>query len=192
MLPAVASINGMQVKEYVQGLIDDSKLRVEKIGSGNWYWCFGSEEKREKEKVKVQLEKEIGRMQKATKDLEKELGRIQEETAAAGADAAEEEEIERKTLTTVKDELRIEVQRLKKDEDGLLAAGAGGLERKKEEIKLWKQDAYIWTDNISILEQYLNRLAGGDRHTVEAVLKDCYGDEYVEGEGLRELPLQID
>jgi Mnd1 family protein len=192
MLPAVASINGMQVKEYVQGLLDDGKLRVEKIGSGNWYWCFGSEEKREKEKVKVQLEKEIGRMQKVTKDLEKELERIQEETAAAGADAAEEEETERKTLTTVKDELSIEVQRLKKDEDALLAAGAGGLEIKKEEIKLWKQDAYIWTDNISILEQYLNRLAGGDRNTVEAVLKDCYGDEYVEGEGLRELPLQMD
>ncbi|OXV05262.1 hypothetical protein Egran_06970 [Elaphomyces granulatus] len=192
MLPAVASINGMQVKEYVQGLIDDSKLRVEKIGSGNWYWCFGSEEKREKEKAKVQLEKEIGRMQKVTKDLEKEQERIQKETAAAGADAAEEEEIERKTLTTVKDELTTEVQRLKKDEDALLAAGAGGLERKKEEIKLWKQDAYIWTDNISILEQYLNKLAGGDRNTVEAVLKDCYGDEYVEGEGLRELPLQID
>jgi len=192
MLPAVASINGMQVKEYVQGLIDDGQLRVEKIGSGNWYWCFGSEEKREKEKVKVQLEKEIGRMQKVTKDLEKELERIQAETAAAGADAAEEEETERKTLTTVKGELSIEVQRLKKDEDALLAAGAGGLERKKEEIKLWKQDAYIWTDNISILEQYLNRLAGGDRNTVEAVLKDCYGDEYVEGEGLRELPLQMD
>jgi len=192
MLPAVASINGMQVKEYVQGLIDDGQLRVEKIGSGNWYWCFGSEEKREKEKVKVQLEKEIGRMQKVTKDLEKELERIQAETAAAGADAAEEEETERKALTTVKGELSIEVQRLKKDEDALLAAGAGGLERKKEEIKLWKQDAYIWTDNISILEQYLNRLAGGDRNTVEAVLKDCYGDEYVEGEGLRELPLQMD
>lgn len=192
MLPAVASINGMQVKEYVQGLIDDGQLRVEKIGSGNWYWCFGSEEKREKEKVKVQLEKEIGRMQKVTKDLEKELERIQEETAAAGADAAEEEETERKTLTTVKDELSIEVQRLKKDEDALLATGAGCLEIKKEEIKLWKQDAYIWTDNISILEQYLNRLAGGDRNTVEAVLKDCYGDEYVEGEGLRELPLQVD
>jgi hypothetical protein len=187
----VASINGMQVKEYVQALIDDSKLRVEKIGSGNWYWCFGSEEKREKEKVKVQLDKEIGRMQKVTSDIEKELGGIRKEIAAAGAGAAEEE-AERKTLMTVKDELNIEVQRLKKSEDELLAAGAGGLERKKEEIELWKQDAYIWTDNISILEQYLNRLAGGDRNIVEAVLKDCCGDEYVEGEGLRELPLQID
>ena len=131
MLPAVASINGMQVKEYVQALIDDNKLRVEKIGSGNWYWCFGSEEKREKEKVKVQLDKEIGRMQKVTSDLEKELGGIREEIAAAGAGAAEEE-AERKTLMTVKDELNIEVQRLKKSEEELLAAGAGGLERKKD------------------------------------------------------------
>ena len=43
-LPSVATINGMQVKEYLQALSDDGKIHVEKIGSGNWYWSFASEE----------------------------------------------------------------------------------------------------------------------------------------------------
>lgn len=48
-IPQVASINGMQVKDYLQSLSDDNKIRVEKIGSGNWYWSFPSDEKKAKE-----------------------------------------------------------------------------------------------------------------------------------------------
>lgn len=37
----------MQAKDALQALVDDSLLRVEKIGSGNWYWAFvGDERKR--------------------------------------------------------------------------------------------------------------------------------------------------
>lgn len=39
----------MQVKDYLTALVDDNKIRVEKIGSGNWYWCFRGDEKRQKE-----------------------------------------------------------------------------------------------------------------------------------------------
>ena len=35
----------MQVKDYLTALSDDGKIRVEKIGSGNWYWCFRGDEK---------------------------------------------------------------------------------------------------------------------------------------------------
>ncbi|EER42559.1 conserved hypothetical protein [Histoplasma capsulatum H143] len=49
-LPSVASINGLQVKDYIQALADDGKLHVEKIGSGNWYWAWAGEEQKEREK----------------------------------------------------------------------------------------------------------------------------------------------
>ncbi|KAH9221616.1 meiotic nuclear division protein 1, partial [Leptodontidium sp. 2 PMI_412] len=39
-LASVASIHAMQVKEYLQSMQDENLIRVEKIGSGNWYWCF--------------------------------------------------------------------------------------------------------------------------------------------------------
>ena len=48
-LPQVSSISGIQVKDYLQALSDDNKIRVEKIGSGNWYWSFPSDEKKAKD-----------------------------------------------------------------------------------------------------------------------------------------------
>lgn len=49
LLPSVASINGMVVKDYMQSLQDDSLIESEKIGNGNWYWSFPSKAKRTKE-----------------------------------------------------------------------------------------------------------------------------------------------
>jgi hypothetical protein len=192
MLPAVASINGMQVKEYIQALVDDGKLRVEKIGSGNWYWCFDSEERREKGWIKEQLVREMTKIQRTTRNLETELNRVREEISATqGSDAEKEkekEETERKALVSTKEALVAEMQMLRDEEEALLAEGIGGVEKKRKEIQTWKENTSVWTDNIYILEQYLNRLAGGDRAVVDAVLRECYGGEYVEGEGLRELP----
>jgi hypothetical protein len=30
-----------------------------------------------------------------------------------------------------------------------------------------------------MLEEYLRKLAGGDRQIIEGILRECYGDEYV-------------
>ncbi|KAL1964638.1 hypothetical protein VTN77DRAFT_6812 [Rasamsonia byssochlamydoides] len=190
VLPSVASINGMQVKEYMQALVDDSKVRMEKIGSVNWYWSFPSEEKREREQVKERLTRELERVQKTTEELEMELqARIAATQGADGDDeaAAEEEAAQREILMQRRDKLTAEVKRIRADEEALLAGGAAGVERKKEEIETWKREASMWTDNIYILEQYVTKLAGGDRDVVDAVKRECYGDEYEEGEGLKEL-----
>ena len=55
------------------------------------------------------------------------------------------------------------------------------------ELQPLRESAQMWTDNIYVLEEYLNKLAGGDREIMAAVQQECYGEEYVEGEGLREL-----
>jgi hypothetical protein len=39
-------INSMQIKDILQGLIDDGLVRCEKIGSGNYYWSFPSDASR--------------------------------------------------------------------------------------------------------------------------------------------------
>lgn len=176
----------MQVKEYIQALTDEGQLRVEKIGSGNWYWCFGSEEKREKEKARGGLEREVERAAKACKELEDALEKARDEAAKAGEEG--DDEAEREELLRRKAELAAEVRKLRADEDALRdAGGVGGVKRKMEETSVCKQDASLWTDNIYILEEYLGKLAGGDRELVDTVRRECYGDEYVEGEGLQEL-----
>ncbi len=86
VLPQVSSINGMQVKDYLQSLADDNKIRVEKIGSGNWYWSFLSDEKKAKDAA---FEKAKGEHCKA-KNLVLEL---QAKVDEAGAARAEDEEM---------------------------------------------------------------------------------------------------
>jgi hypothetical protein len=69
-LPSVASINGMQVKDYLQSLSDDNQIRVEKIGSGNWYWCFPSDEKKAKEAVLEKAQEEYQKAATIVADLQ--------------------------------------------------------------------------------------------------------------------------
>jgi len=77
-LPAVAGINGMQVKDYLQAIQDECLIRVEKIGSGNWYWSFKSDAKKSKENVINNLKGEETKLITSIVDMEKQ---IEEETS---------------------------------------------------------------------------------------------------------------
>lgn len=192
MLPSVASINAMQVKDYIQALTDENKVHVEKIGSGNWYWAWAGEEKREKEKVREGLERELARYVKSVEDMDAKIAELKKgiERERREGDGAEAEERERMELMGEKARLEGEVGLLEGELQRFMAVdGAAGVERKESDIREWKAGAETWTDNIYVLEEYLKKLAGGDREILEAVRRECYGDEYVEGEGLRELEL---
>ena len=73
----------MQVKDYLQALSDDSKIRVEKIGSGNWYWSFPSDEKKAKE---VALEKAQEEHDKASATVSDLQAKVDEAGAAREED----------------------------------------------------------------------------------------------------------
>lgn len=193
MLPSVASINGMLVKDYVQALTDENKVHVEKIGSGNWYWAWAGEEMEEKDKVRGGLKKELEKHMKSVGGVTAKIEALNEEIARerGGEDGAEaEEEKDRMGLIGEKTRLEGEVDRLQGEIERFMAVdGAAGVESKEVDIGEWKDGAETWTDNIYVLEEYLKKLTGGDREILEAVRRECYGDEYVEGEGLRELEI---
>lgn len=182
----MASINSIQVKEYIQALTDENKLRVEKIGSGNWYWSFGSDEKLECERQLGRAKTEVEKARKSCADAEAalaaETARRQQEADDEGRDG------EREILLARKTDLEAQVSRLRKTaaqaEDSVCRKSVSQLQR---DLAGFRQQAIQWTDNIYILEEYLRRLAGGDREVVAGVLRECCGDEYVEGEGLAEL-----
>lgn len=185
-LPSVASINGIQVKEYIQALTDEGQLRVEKIGSGNWYWCFSSDEKRAQERQLGRVTMEVEKARKSYTDAEAAL-------AAETMRRAEEtdEEDERDSLMAKKAQLQMEIDRVRSTEAQLSgplnSLSSKGVKQVQEELAGFRQQALQLTDNIYILEEYLRKLASGDRQIVESVLRECYGDEYVDGEGLAEL-----
>jgi hypothetical protein len=69
----------MHVKDYLQVLADDNKIRVEKIGSGNWYWSFPSDEKRAKDAA---LEKAQDEFNKANSIVTELRAKVDEAGAA--------------------------------------------------------------------------------------------------------------
>ncbi|KAJ5834682.1 Meiotic nuclear division protein 1 [Penicillium robsamsonii] len=178
-LPSVASINGIQVKEYIQALTDEGQLQVEKIGSGNWYWSFNSDEKHERERQLARVTMEVEKVRKSCANTE-----------AALAETMRRQEIdedEREFLMTKKAELQVAIDRVRTTEAQLGPLSLSkGVKQVQEESAGFQQQALQWTDNIYILEGYLRKLAGGDRQITEGVLRECYGDEYVDG-GLDEL-----
>ncbi|CAI7663962.1 unnamed protein product [Penicillium bialowiezense] len=183
-LPAVASINGIQVKEYIQALTDEGQVRVEKIGSGNWYWSFNSDEKHERERQLARMSTEVEKIQKACADARVDLAA---ETQLR--EQADEDEGQRDSLVARKAELQATVDWVRNTEAQLTGRlnplGNKDVKQVREELAGFQREALQWTDNIYILEGYMRKLTG-DRQTVDMILREYYGDEYVDG-GLAEL-----
>ena len=169
----------MQVKDYLQALSDEGKIRVEKIGSGNWYWSFLSEEKRSRENALGKLKEELAKVEGSLGELEEKVREASEKKGEDGKD--------RGKLVSAKLEFDREVGVLRKELEGYKDGDPGEVERRRKEIKGLQARAEVWTDNIGILEGYMLNLMGGDREKLDGIKKELYGDEYVEGEGLREL-----
>ncbi|KAK1144271.1 Meiotic nuclear division protein 1 [Aspergillus melleus] len=198
-LPPVASIPGMQVKEYIQELVDENRIRVEKIGSGNWYWSFAGDERGEKERarneVKNEVERARGGWEKMAGRLAARRGEIQrerEDLVSMTGQQGEEVEVLRGELLGKKEVLEGEWKRVREEVKKMGGVNDGEEGKKsvmemKAETERFRAEAQMWTDNVYVLEGYLRRLAGGDRDIITAVQRECYGEEYVEGEGLREM-----
>lgn len=183
-LPSVVSINSIQVKEYIQALTDDNRIRVEKIGSGNWYWIFSSDERIQLERQLARVKTEVEQARKSRTDASEALAT---ETTRREKESDSASESERIALQEQRAELQAAVERLQAAaQPGVDSACSKGVQQLRAELAGFRQQALQWTDNIYILEEYLSRLAGGDREIISAVQRDCYGDEYVDG-GLREL-----
>jgi len=177
-LPAVASINGMQVKDYLQALNDEGKIRVEKIGSGNWYWSFLSEEKNTRDVTLAKLREEKAKVEATVAEFEQ---KVEEASEIRGEDEGRGELVAKQISLTE------EVGILKRELETYKDADPGEVERRRKEIVGFKAKAERWTDNIGILEGRLLDMLSGDRERLEGIQRDVYDNEYVEGEGLKEL-----
>lgn len=189
LLPSVASINQMQVKDYLQSLQDEYLIRVEKIGSGNWYWCFSSDAKKTKENVLNMLKTEETKLQASITALE---GQLEEELAKREDDEEmlEGTGMDRKALLETHETLLKELAGIDKELACYTDNDPAEVLRKVDETKSLKSSAMIWTDNIESLESYLAGMSG-DRTMVADMMKRACGDEYVEGEGLKDLQCPV-
>lgn len=186
-LPSVASINGMQVKDYLQALSDDNKIHVEKIGSGNWYWSFPSEERKAKERTLEKAKKEWDQAGAVIADLQ---AKVDEASAARGEgeERRDDEGCDRQSLLEEHAEAAKEVERLKKELAEYREKDPVEVEKRKKEALELKEKAGRWTDQVLDMEGWLKAQLGMDRETLILFKREMYGDEFdEEEEGLKEV-----
>lgn len=196
----MASIASIQVKEYLQELADGGQIHVERIGTVNWYWSFAGVEQRGREARVRRLGEERDRVQGVVDGLvgalrERERLLSEEEKGGEGQNGDGDVEGERVRLEEERRVVRGERDALRREWESCAGGGGrsgeGGIgdtgmdgETLRREIARLKEETRLWTENVWVVEGYLERLAGGDREVIEAVRRECYGEMYGDGEGL--------
>ncbi|EAT88887.2 hypothetical protein SNOG_03682 [Parastagonospora nodorum SN15] len=172
-LPQVGAISGMHVKDYLQALSDDNKIRVEKIGSGNWYWSFISDEKKAKDAMLSKAQEEYNKINVTVAELQAKVDE-------AGAARAEDEDVltetggDRKTLITKHGDLTKELDKLRTE----LAAYS-----EQDPVEVEKKAAETQKARDEAMESWIKKQGIMAPADLEVVLKMLYGDEYDEEEG---------
>ena len=64
------------MKDYLTALVDEGLLRVEKIGSGNWYWAFRSEETNTKRRILKNFLDEKDKLRSEISEVKRAIGEI--------------------------------------------------------------------------------------------------------------------
>jgi len=182
----------MQVKEYIQAVTDENMIRVEKIGSGNWYWSFLSDEKISKETALEKARADNGKAVATVKDLQRQV----DEAGAAREDDDDDDDMlmeagsDRKTMMLKHAELTKEIERLRTDLAAYSENDPVEVEKRKDLVAAHKEQAERLTEQIEEMEGWFRKMAGSDKEQFKAMKKNWYGDEYDEEEaGLKELLL---
>ncbi|KAK5720043.1 hypothetical protein LTR15_007316 [Elasticomyces elasticus] len=185
-LPSLASINGMVVKDYLQALADENKINVEKIGSGNWYWSFVSQDKKTRQNSLDEAQSAHDKAAAVIRDLRGKL-------AEAQALRADEEEMlddageSRADLATKKNELEADTKKLQKELAAYSDSDPTELERKRKEVDAFKKEADQCADEIYMMEGWFKE-RGVDAEGMQRLQESVYGDQYsADDGGLREL-----
>jgi len=167
---AIAGVNQMQVKEFLQALADENQIKVEKIGSGNWYWSFRSDAKKMREATINSLKAEEDRMIATIADNERQ---IEEEMAKRQEDdeMIDNGGLDRKALMEAHEALMKEKEAL--DNELALYSDSDPTEvlKKMEETEKLKKSAKRWTDNIDSLGSYLVNSLSVERGQLSQILK---------------------
>ncbi|KAK9380890.1 meiotic nuclear division protein 1, partial [Kockiozyma suomiensis] len=152
----VTGINSMQIKDVLQGLVDEGLVRCEKIGSGNYYWSFPSETTRIKELKLVNLQQKL---ESETKDINSLVEKIALETQDRIPSPHRDALIQRVNAKESKIlELTVESSKFSDIDPELL-------QQQQNTLILVKTAVNRWTDNIFALMGYF-RAQGTDMQIV--------------------------
>ena len=148
--PKKIGIQSMVVKDILQELVDCDLVSGDKIGSGNFYWCFQSEAYNRR---KVEFDKITGQI----KEMETEISKIEDEIneLSTGRDITDERTIIENEVKEFENQLSI----IKQDVDKYSVYSPENLKKIKRLSIVALESANRWTDNIFACRSYsINKL----------------------------------
>lgn len=90
-------------------------------------------------------------------------------------------------LVTLQTQLQADVMILKDEVESYRDIDPWEMDKRREATALMKTKAERWTNNIELLESWLARTFSMDPTQLDWLRRECYGAEFVDGEGLKEL-----
>jgi hypothetical protein len=178
----------MQVKDYIQALTDENHIRVEKIGSGNWYWSFMSDEKIKREQALSKAQAERNRAAAVVGELQQKVNEAGVAREDVEDDMLMESGNDRRTLTMKHVELMKELETLRTELAAYRENDPVEVEKQRAQVVLNKREVEKRSDEILSMESWVKQRAGGDKAQFLAMKKSWYGDQFDEEEaGLKEL-----
>jgi len=187
-LGPVAGITGMNVKPFLDRLQGENMVRVEKIGSGNWYWNFASDEKVKREDALRKARSEQEKLETAVQDLE---SKVAEATAARAEDEDEmlmEAGQDRDSMLNLHADLSKELDAARTELAGYSNNDPVEIERRKAKLVEDRVLLEALTDAIYSMESWFKQRIGGDRAQMAGMKQRWYGTEYdEEAGGLRDI-----
>ena len=146
--PKKKGITSMSVKEILQELCDNDLVSFDKIGSGNFYWCFPSEALNRRKVQEEKLKKETSILNNEIIQLEKEISELE----------PGREECEERT------QLNYEISELNKKMDLILSESSKyeflnpeGIKKMQKQTQIAHDSANRWTDNIFTIRSWVSK-----------------------------------
>ena len=141
-------IVSQSVKDVLQSLVDDDLVDTEKIGTSVYFWSFPSKQTAKRKRKLVETE---AKLEDSAKKLKVVQDKIKE--AKKGREETKEREEALKKLIDMKarkEELEKEIQKYKDCAPEIL-------KKLQDEIKMAKDGANRWTDNIFALHSWISK-----------------------------------
>jgi len=162
------------VKDVVQSLVDDDFVRVDKVGTMNWYWAFPGEASKKATTSFENASSSKSRLAAEKAQLEKDILKEKKSNPAT----SDREELSAKLIA-----IKALNGRLKSELEGYSSTNPETVEAMKQGAKLSKQASNLWTDNVFMIKSWVESKMG-DPEQVKAFFKsegiDLNSFDYIE------------
>ena len=141
-------ISGMIVKDILKDLCDNDLISSDKIGSGNFFWCFPSEDFNQRRLQEEKLTNQIQSYQEEIAQLEKEIQELQK----GREDSAERDQLDSEIAV-----FEQQIAEIHKESSKYEKMNPEALKQTQRQTQIAFDSANRWTDNIYTLSSWAQK-----------------------------------